>query len=483
MLTRRQLLAGAAVFSSSTAASFALTGLSAGAREVIALPTATGTKSVAFDIAERPAALPCFNGKTLPLWTFQEGTLFPIVRMKLGQCLEARFKNDLPRPAEHASIHWHGLRIPNSQDGVPYMTQRPIDPGQEGSYDFTPPDTGTFFFHTHCNSAEHFGRGLVGALIVEGDEIVPPDAEYVLMMKDWRVSPEGTFLPFSSDEGAAKAGTAGTIRSINGVTKPVIKVPSSANVRIRFYNVDPVRISDIGFEGGKAAILAVDGSGLKPLPLESWRMGPAMRLDILLRTAPAGGTVRLMDFFSKVPVVLAEFKSEGPAKRRGKFVATPLKATPYKKINVREAERIPFEFSATATGAGVAAISSNSSIQIGSLCLANRTFWAINKQAWPGMDHRNLGPPLAVLKSGQSYILELKNLTPHAHPIHIHGHTFEVLNSNLRHLPEFRADTVLLLPKERIEVGIVGGEPGKWMFHCHILEHQEAGMMGYIDVV
>ena len=156
MLTRRQLLAGAAVFSSSTAASFALTGFTAGARDVtrelIGHPTATGTKSVAFDLAERPTALPCFNGKTLPLWTFQDGALFPIVRLKLGQRLKARFKNDLPRPAEHASIHWHGLRIPNSQDGVPYMTQQPIDPGKEGSYDFTPPDTGTFFFHTHCNS-------------------------------------------------------------------------------------------------------------------------------------------------------------------------------------------------------------------------------------------------------------------------------------------------------------------------------------------
>jgi FtsP/CotA-like multicopper oxidase with cupredoxin domain len=88
-----------------------------------------------------------------------------------------------------------------------------------------------------------------------------------------------------------------------------------------------------------------------------------------------------------------------------------------------------------------------------------------------------------VLKSGRSYIFEFKNTTPHAHPIHIHGHTFEVLNSSLRHLPPFRADTVLLLPNERIEVGLVAGEPGKWMFHCHILEHQEAGMMGYIVVV
>ena len=109
--------------------------------------------------------------------------------MKLGQRFEARFKNNLPRAAEYASIHWHGLRIPNAQDGVPYMTQLPIDPGGEGSYAFTPPDTGTFFFHTHCNTAEHIGRGLVGAFIVEGDEIEPADAEFVLMMKDWRDRP------------------------------------------------------------------------------------------------------------------------------------------------------------------------------------------------------------------------------------------------------------------------------------------------------
>ena len=165
MLTRRQLLAGAAVFSSSTATSFLLTGLdAAGAREVIARPVATGTKSAAFELAERPTALPCFDGKTLPLWTFEAGTVFPIVRMKLGQRFEARFKNSLPRVGEYASIHWHGLRIPNAQDGVPYMTQEPIEPGGEGSYAFTPPDTGSFFFHTHCNTAEHIGRGLVGVL-------------------------------------------------------------------------------------------------------------------------------------------------------------------------------------------------------------------------------------------------------------------------------------------------------------------------------
>jgi FtsP/CotA-like multicopper oxidase with cupredoxin domain len=492
MLTRRELLAGAAVFSSTAAASFALTGLKAGARglqapenaapEVIARPIATGIEKLKLDLAERPTALPCFDGKTLPLWTFEEGTLYPIVRLKLGQRLKTHYRNDLPRAHEYASIHWHGLRIPNSQDGVPFLTQQPIEPGQEGYYDFVPPDTGSFFFHTHCNSAEHFGRGLLGAIIIEGDEIEPPDAEYVLMMKDWRVSPDGKFLPFYTDKGAAKAGTSGTIRSVNGVTKPVIKVPSSANVRIRFYNVDPVRMSDIGIEGGEAAMIAVDGNGLPPRELVTWRMGPAMRLDILLRTPPEGGTARLMDYFSKIPVVLAEFKSEGPPKRRGKFVAKPLKVTPYEKVDLNAAQHIPFDFAATPTGAAVADAQS-SGIEIGSLCLARRAFWAINGQSWPGMNHRDLGPPLAVLKSGKSYVFELKNRTPHAHPIHIHGHTFEVLHSNLRKLPAFRADTVLLLPKERIQVGLVAGQPGKWMFHCHILEHQESGMMGYITVV
>ncbi|MET0432160.1 MAG: multicopper oxidase domain-containing protein, partial [Hyphomicrobium sp.] len=353
----------------------------------------------------------------------------------------------------------------------------------EGRYSFVPPDTGSFFFHTHCNSTEHFGRGLIGVLIVEGDEVTPPDGEYVLLMKDWRLGPDGTFLPFSSDEGAAKGGTPGTIRSVNGEISPVIKVPSSANIRIRFYNLDPMRISEIGVEDAEAAIIAIDGNGLPPIPLETWRLGTAMRVDILLRTAAPGKSVKLYDYFSKEPVVLAEFVSEGPPKRTDKFEATPLKVMPFPKLDESNAQVIPFEFSATPTGQAIADLGAGPGIQIGTLCLAKRTFWAINKRAWPGHDHRDLGPPLAVLKSGQSYIFELDNTTPRSHPIHIHGHTFEVLNSSKRSLPRFRCDTVLLIPNERIQVGVVAGLPGKWMFHCHILEHQEAGMMGYIEVV
>ena len=483
MLTRRHFALGAVTVAGGAMLCRPVVRSRALAESVTPIDSEPATRTLAFDIAQRPTALPCFNGKSLPLWTFQDGPGVPVVRVKRGDRIEARIKNSLDRPGELVTIHWHGLRIANTQDGVAYLTQDPIQPGAEGRYAFNPPDTGTFFFHTHCNSSEHFGRGLFGVLIVEGDEAVPSDQDLVLVMKDWRIDAEGAFLPFSTDAGAAKAGTSGTVRAINGATKPVFTVPSSANVRIRLLNVDPSRISEIGIEGAEAAIIAVDGNACQPIAMGSWRFGPAQRLDILMRTAKPGSSARLMDYFAAQPVALAEFASGGTEKRQDSFAATPLRPGRYAAANRDAAERLTFDFSATATGQSVAAaLSAANGIEIGALCLSKRTFWAINKQAWSSSDHKDLGPPLAQLKSGKSYIFELKNLTPHAHPIHIHGHTFEVMTSNLRTLPPYRADTVLLLPKERIEVALVAGPPGKWMFHCHILEHQETGMMGYLNV-
>ncbi len=446
-------------------------------------PKAGKTVSVEFDIAERQTAMPAFGGKSLPLWTFKDGPDFPVLRLQVGDTLKARIKNSLSRPGEHVTIHWHGLRVPNAQDGVAYLTQPPIQPGAEGNYEFLAADTGTYFFHTHCNSVEHFGRGLIGALIVEGDEVEKADQDLVLMMKDWRISKAGAFLPFTTDEGAAKSGTSGTVRSINGVTKPVLKVKASADIRLRLLNVDSSRISEIGIGGAEAAIIAIDGNACIPIPFESWRFGPAARLDILMRAPKPGQSARLLDYFAAEPIVLAEFLGDGEPVRRGKFKAHALRDGRFAPVDLKTAERLTFDFSTTATGESIAALGSTPGLEIGSLCLSKRTFWAINKQSWASADHSDAGPPLTTLKAGGSYIFALKNLTAHAHPIHIHGHTFEVLSSNLRKLPRHRADTVLVLPRETIEVAFKADNIGKWMFHCHILEHQETGMMGYIAVL
>jgi hypothetical protein len=95
---------------------------------------------------------------------------------------------------------------------------------------------------------------------------------------------------------------------------------------------------------------------------------------------------------------------------------------------------------------------------------------------------RALPAPLAMLRRGRSYVFELSNISKQFHPIHIHGHSFTVLSSNKAALPRHFADTVLLAPRERVEVAFVADNPGDWMFHCHLIEHQETGMMGYVRV-
>ena len=94
---------------------------------------------------------------------------------------------------QHSSIHWHGIRVPNAMDGVPYVTQLPVLPKERFSYRFTPPDPGLFIFHPHCNTTEQFGRGLAGVVIVEEDE--PYDDDIVCVLKDWRVARDGAWLP------------------------------------------------------------------------------------------------------------------------------------------------------------------------------------------------------------------------------------------------------------------------------------------------
>jgi FtsP/CotA-like multicopper oxidase with cupredoxin domain len=238
---------------------------------------------------------------------------------------------------------------------------------------------------------------------------------------------------------------------------------------------------EVGVQGAEAAILAMDGIALPPVPLKSWRFGPAMRLDIAVRAPPDGQTVSLVDYFAAEPVPLARLTGKGEARRRKAFDPAPLRAGRIAPPDLDNAERITFAFSATASGDSAVEAASQG-LLLGSLCSAAGTFWAINKKVWPAGDHSRVPAPLAILERGKTYAWELQNLTPHQHPIHLHGHSLKVLKSNKRDLPVHHADTVLLQPRERLDVAFVADNPGDWMLHCHIIEHQESGMMGYVRV-
>jgi FtsP/CotA-like multicopper oxidase with cupredoxin domain len=482
MLTRRGVLGGIGA-----AGALALTARVPGARAASALPAAPPVvpgkvHDITLVAAESRVPFGVVDGAKAPLWVYN-GEPFHTLRVRLGDTLRVRLENRL---AEHTAVHWHGIRLPNDMDGVQFLTQPPVEPGQDFTYTFTPPDTGTFFFHSHCDTPQQLGRGLVGVLIVEGDEPQPFHDEHVLVLKDWRLGEDGTWLPFYTPEGAGRAGTFGTVRTVNGAQSFRSTVPANTDIRLRVLNVDPTRMIQLGVEGAEAFVIATDGNAVEPFPLHTWRMGAAMRVDLHVRATTAGATFKLLDYFSATPWPLAVFTAEPSAISAGPVEPRALYAPHAPLPQLHDARGIDFQFTASsgATAAVVAGLDDGDPLSralLDSLCTGQRGLWAINKQQWPSGGHRNMPPPLASLEAGRTYVAEMMNATPHPHPIHLHGHMFEVLSASRQELPRFLADTVMVMPKERVRIAFVAAE-GDWMFHCHILEHQENGMMGWLRI-
>jgi FtsP/CotA-like multicopper oxidase with cupredoxin domain len=265
----------------------------------------------------------------------------------------------------------------------------------------------------------------------------------------------------------------------------VFKVPANGDIRVRFLNVDMTRLIDLGLEGADGWMIATDGNALEPTKREPWRMGPAMRLDIAFR-APKSGSVKLMNYYAAEPILLARFEAEGAPLDRPPFEPAPLKAPNFARPQAGDAVDFTLRLSAASAPSPLPddlKLPNGETLPLAdSLCLTQRTFWAMNGQTWPSMEEGHLPPPLAVFAKGKTIVVEVINATPHPHPIHLHGHTFKVLSSNKdKVLPHF-ADTALVRPKERLKIAFVADNPGAWMLHCHIIEHQETGMMGYVLV-
>lgn len=415
-----------------------------------------------------------------PLWTY--GPQWPlIVRTERGKPFHARLTNKL---SDHTAIHWHGIRLPNAMDGVPYVTQPPVKAGETFDYIFTPPDAGTFFFHPHCDTITQLGRGLAGVLIVEepGDAELF-DADVVVVIKDWRLKPDGSFDTLTTDQGAGKAGTFGTRKTVNGLDHADFTVRPGARVRLRVLNVDVTRIVTLAVDGAPAALIATDGNPLDPLPLTPWRLGPAMRADITFdMPREENATVDLSNVWGMTPELLARFHASGeplPARTDGPPRLTP-NAIP--QPDIANAERLRVDMSASPASPQLEAWLKETGAPLDAVCRTGRIFWALNRTPWPGQSHEKLPPPLFNLTRGRSYIFEFANATPHPHPMHLHGHTFQVVASSKEKIVPHLADTVLVAPKERIDVAFVADNPGDWMVHCHIVEHQETGMMGYVRV-
>ncbi len=459
LLTRRKLLAASAMAGGYAA------GLGLAGRFGLAAPLETQILK-----AHRTEAPLSDTAPTKNVLTYGDAGMPPTLRMTKDKPFAAQLVNALDEPT---TIHWHGLRIANRMDGVPFLTQPYVNAGESFDYAFTPPDAGTFWYHPHCNTLTQMGHGLTGVIVVENPDDPKFDGEVVLNLRDWRLGKDGQFIAQFLPRDAGKSGTFGTVRTANWIGEPQYDAPAGGLVRLRVAITDVTRIYRMSMEGADASVIAIDGNPVPArFPLDSLMLGPGQRVDLAVRMPDTEGAIAMLkDTRGTTPKTIATFRAVGGSLKRDVRDLAPLAENPVAKADVSTAQRISLALSATAENAAVDSL-------CGSL---GYSFWAINKVPWPG-DTPDPTSPLAELKLGKSYILNVENLTPHVHPIHLHGMSFTVLASSTREVAPQVTDTYLINANEKVQLALVADNPGDWAFHCHIIEHQKTGMSGYLRV-
>ena len=418
-----------------------------------------------FDIEAREAELPLIDGGKLRVWAYNGQVPGPELRIRLGDTLRVRFTNRLPQPT---TIHWHGVRVPNGMDGVPSVTQPPVEPGGSFTYEFTPKDAGTFWFHPHVRSSEQVERGLYGVLVVEDAAPPPYSRDVVWVLDDWLLDEtHQIFDRFNTPHDLMHDGRWGNFVTVNGRTDARLDARGGERIRLRLLNASNGRIYAPEFPGLEPQIIAVDGLYLaRAIPLERFELAPGNRLDldITLPGGPASRSFPVTDqFYPARPNHLADVVVDGAAPTAPPRFASPAHA---RVPAWSEGLQIPAtkEFRLDARRGGSYGIE-----------------WTINGQAFAGHEHH--GAPMLTLERGGWVRLRFVNASYRLHPIHLHGMFFRLLARNGAPVDEpFFRDTVLVHSQETIDIGLVPLDPGKWMMHCHILEHAEAGMMTLFEV-
>ena len=414
-----------------------------------------------------------------PVWSFNGVVPGPEIRVRQGERLGVRVDNGLE---EETTVHWHGVRTPNAMDGVPHLTQAPIAPGGSFQYEFDLPDAGTFWYHPHQRSFEQVGRGLYGPLIVEEAEPIRVDRDVTWVLDDWRLTPEAEIAGgFGNLQDSSHNGRIGNTVTINGRVPESFAVRAGERIRLRLINAANARIFGLNFAGHEPVVVAMDGQPVTPHAPEGGTvvLGPAMRVDLVLdMTGPPGSRATVVDgFYERMEYRLIDFAYSDEALRdRVPDWPMELPSNPLGEPDPDSAERHEVAFHGGMMGQMMMPEGGMGSMM---QQMHSGRIWFVNGVAATG----HILEPMLTLARGRSHLIAMSNETAWHHPIHLHGHSFRVVSRNgaaTRHR-EWQ-DTVLMAPRERVEIAFVADNPGDWMFHCHILEHQAAGMMAVIRV-
>ena len=365
-------------------------------------------------------------------------------------------------------------------DGVSGLTQEPVQPGGSFVYDFVAPDAGTFWYHAHNKSWNQVARGLYGALIVDETEpVFERSNDLTLVLDDWRLAGEGVLdvASLGSMMEWAHGGRLGNWLTVNGEFRPVTDLVRGQTYRLRLINAANARIFEIDPNRFGATLLGLDGqsfTGPAKLDYAPLMLGPAQRVDLMV---VAESDIAIEEVSGNTPYPIAEFSVMDAETTEAPRSEIKLQPNVLPEPDLAKARRIRLEMTGGAMGGMIDIIHKGRKLQ-GDDFRTARQAWAFNGVA-------NLADePFFEARQGETILVETVNRTAWVHAMHVHGHHFQILRRSGSVVDEGKPwrDTFLIGPDQTTEIAFVADNPGKWLFHCHMLEHAAAGMNTWFEV-
>ena len=404
-------------------------------------------------------------GVTSEVFAYNGHVPGPTLDVREGDLVIIHFKNNLP---EATTVHWHGIHLPFESDGSPF---HPIQPGESHDYVFTvrSGSAGTYWYHPHPDRRTGFaiGKGLFGAIVVHAaNDPLPAMNEKLLILSDNRFLSDGTidFPDPASHHGGIdeENGREGPVLFVNGQVMPTISIRSGEIQRWRVINSSAGRIFRIALAGQTMLQVGTDG-GLfeKPVEVRELILATGERAELLVKGGAPGTRVLLQDLpydrysphtrptdWSVTRDLLTVETSNEPPIMSASVPASLHKVIPLDTTKVTAVRTIVF-------GQGI-----------------------INGHT---MDMTRVDVSTRV---GATEIWQIVNIVGMDHPFHLHGFQFQVLDRDGVKEPYLAWKDMLNIPRHSTARIIVRYDdyPGKWMFHCHILDHEDHGMMGVLEV-
>jgi FtsP/CotA-like multicopper oxidase with cupredoxin domain len=475
-------------------------------RTFVAATLATGilsslpaSRSVASDTGKRLVAGTRtleVNGRAARVYSLIGPDGRPGIRLRARE----RFRVDLAnRSGKQTLVHWHGQLPPWTQDGFPWPETPPLANGAVHSYDYAP-IAGTYWMHSHVGMQEQVL--MTAPLIVEDDTVLREDRqEIVLMLHDFTFrSPEEVLASLTGSGHAVSAQHAAMTGMMNMAGMMNMVGRDATNMQMPVAGAPHMDLSDVDFDaflandrtltdpevvrverGGRVRlriingasssqfwidlgaltgnVVAVDGHSVRPVAGQRFPIAMAQRLDLLIDLPRSG-----------VFPVLAQL--EGTLRRTGIILAARDSRIP--RLSDRGAPAPPIDLSLETRLAAASPLLPRPADLVRTIPLGGSMkpyAWSMNGEMWPHIT------PLMV-KQGQRVEFELVNRTMMAHPIHLHGHAFQVIAIDGRPFQGAVRDTVLVMPRSgRVRIAFDADNPGRWAFHCHNLYHMQTGML------